>query len=1239
MEYILNLLKISVIVGCVVLALILLKPVLNRRYHAKWKYYVWLLLALALLLPLSPLGRMLSAMTEEHAPIQITVPDIDRRYREAGEMVQTAPAVSIVPVEPVGGGTAVQQTPQTQPPQQTLPMSRPKASAEEVAVLVWVMGMAAFAAYYAVGTAVFYRRSKRWSVPAGEAAVRRVEELMTEMGIRRKIPVLVSSVVTSPMMIGFFRPKLLLNEDNYAPRDLDFILRHELTHYQRRDLWYKLALLTANCVHWFNPFAWLMVREAAVDMELSCDDAVVAGGDASVRRAYSETLLASLHRQSGVNAALSTFFYGGKETMKMRFRNIMGLGRRRKGIAALCVVLSVTIAAACLIGCRVKEDEDKTGENEAVTLSAEELADWQEKLDSVRYNGFVTHMYSEAKYIRLNEVLYLGAGLEHAPSEEEKAAYLAESGMEELYTDLEAVSADKLEAYLQETVGLPLEEFAAPLGWTYVAEYDSYYFMHGDTNYAGVKVLSGERLKDTVTLELQDLSGATHGGTMTVVDDRIVSYTNPLYSAVEAMVQDYLLDAADPDNGSGKQSVRDWMERIWVGGGIPGEKGTYYFCSFNLVSEYDEVDEMMAEWAPDGVVRRPGGLLVRMAENGTVTQLEGHYGNGADWGHLYMDFTQEEYVRYQYEQDLYLMARMQGWPALKGQLIYAIHAGAKEWTQKAETVAEGWCLSMGDELAEYEVIERFEPGTEHAKADVLAQIVTAQGRTVRLLLSRVATDFHDVTYWEVLGHRLISGQELPKERVGEDTRSESPTLSITIEGMEEQVPCYLFTGGGDYGIGEWSMYLPYENWSCNFLTNRWCPLPEDMSLSIQVLEHGGHYSYERFYQSYAEQFDKVWTNERELAQGANTAHALGYQNTAGGRYTESFLYEGNGKFYEVMWTYSAEQAEGWGARLRWTAATFGVIGDDMSYEMGELRSVTDNSPETVVQERDRAGRAAGTYMILPRTQNAYRLEDYLDVAKGVAEITSLYGYVEEDGTGMKLYRAESGGEPVYLGIAHDGSILTEVIVVRESEVQAPDIRVLGQTILGMLEEKAKGEPKLVTADGGDPYVAAGTYMVLPESNAAFRLEGYITSWAEGQLRERRNVAPEDGYGDIVYHGFEWKYTYPGENGKKLLVFLADWGITVENEESTMLVGGMYVEDGIWYRGYPEYLIVEHDGENVTGSFVMMENDCFPGDETFTNDLNNRLAAGITVHTTRAAVFYDRVTGEIYAVHSNPALSA
>ena len=78
---------------------------------------------------------------------------------------------------------------------------------------------------------------------------------------------------------------------------------------RRRDLWYKLALLTANALHWFNPLVWLLRREAERDLELTCDDAVVAGRDEGERRAYSEALLGSIHRQQVLGrAVLSTHF-------------------------------------------------------------------------------------------------------------------------------------------------------------------------------------------------------------------------------------------------------------------------------------------------------------------------------------------------------------------------------------------------------------------------------------------------------------------------------------------------------------------------------------------------------------------------------------------------------------------------------------------------------------------------------------------------------------------------------------------------------------------------------------------------------------------------------------------------------------------------------------------------------------------------------------------------------------------
>lgn len=46
-------LGISATVGVVVLLILLASPLINRRYAAKWKYYIWIFLAIRLLIPVS----------------------------------------------------------------------------------------------------------------------------------------------------------------------------------------------------------------------------------------------------------------------------------------------------------------------------------------------------------------------------------------------------------------------------------------------------------------------------------------------------------------------------------------------------------------------------------------------------------------------------------------------------------------------------------------------------------------------------------------------------------------------------------------------------------------------------------------------------------------------------------------------------------------------------------------------------------------------------------------------------------------------------------------------------------------------------------------------------------------------------------------------------------------------------------------------------------------------------------
>ncbi|MDE7245727.1 MAG: M56 family metallopeptidase, partial [Oscillospiraceae bacterium] len=138
------------------------------------------------------------------------------------------------------------------------------------------------------------------------------------------------------------------------------------THYRRHDLWYKLVLLAANAVHWFNPLMYLMVREAGADMELTCDAAVVAGADSGTRRAYSETLLAAVHRERG--SAFSTHFYGGKKAMKERFRNILGKQGQKWGVLLLLLTLLATLTAAAAVRFQQAENSPDAEERDEISV-------------------------------------------------------------------------------------------------------------------------------------------------------------------------------------------------------------------------------------------------------------------------------------------------------------------------------------------------------------------------------------------------------------------------------------------------------------------------------------------------------------------------------------------------------------------------------------------------------------------------------------------------------------------------------------------------------------------------------------------------------------------------------------------------------------------------------------------------------------------------------------------------------
>jgi len=97
------------------------------------------------------------------------------------------------------------------------------------------------------------------------------------MGFKHGTALLTSNELPSPISWGVVRPVILLNaEATESHEEAEAIITHELAHVAHFD-WAKLLLArVAIAIFWFNPFVWLLAREAHQLREEAADDAVLA---------------------------------------------------------------------------------------------------------------------------------------------------------------------------------------------------------------------------------------------------------------------------------------------------------------------------------------------------------------------------------------------------------------------------------------------------------------------------------------------------------------------------------------------------------------------------------------------------------------------------------------------------------------------------------------------------------------------------------------------------------------------------------------------------------------------------------------------------------------------------------------------------------------------------------------------------------------------------------------------------
>ena len=225
------------------LFLFILKPVIKDKLPKSFQYYMWISVVIALMLPISKI---------------IVIP------------------VSYSSVMPIKNEQIISQ------------ITHSSDTAVNLFVF-WQIGMILVLGFHILCYVLYVRRLRKHNISADRQEAELLNDLLKGKGA---LQLYKNLILETPILIGFFRPAVILPDKKYEDVQLRNILMHEITHRKKQDIFVKWLLIFVGAVHWFNPMIYFVRREMNQACELACDESVIKRFDISEMQQYGNTLIA-----------------------------------------------------------------------------------------------------------------------------------------------------------------------------------------------------------------------------------------------------------------------------------------------------------------------------------------------------------------------------------------------------------------------------------------------------------------------------------------------------------------------------------------------------------------------------------------------------------------------------------------------------------------------------------------------------------------------------------------------------------------------------------------------------------------------------------------------------------------------------------------------------------------------------------------------------------------------------------
>ena len=403
-EFALHVLKLNIISAVVIFLVLGLSVLLKNRFTARWKYVVWLAVAVSLLVP--------ARLPSDFSLINFKVPGIESSGNEkiTAKRITSANAdsanVNSSKVNLEDSSTAdkkLQDTVVTDKTSADTVLTDEVQSASKSAALfgrhivplaakifmiVWLAGvviklLAEICAYY------FSMRSlKRMSLPVNDLMKWKMyRDVCEQKGIGRRPELMQNAGLSTPLLTGLFRTKLYLPAVGYSAEELKLVYHHELTHYLHKDLWYKMLLRICASVYWFNPALLFMLWEADKDIENLCDAEVVRVCSRAERKLYRKLLLRTVAIDDQVPYVTASL-NDSSMVFKDRILYMLNMKKLRKNVLPGVILAMVLVGGNLAFGFsgetisgaqntqqQAQKDGDSSGQDSEEDAKKRELVD------------------------------------------------------------------------------------------------------------------------------------------------------------------------------------------------------------------------------------------------------------------------------------------------------------------------------------------------------------------------------------------------------------------------------------------------------------------------------------------------------------------------------------------------------------------------------------------------------------------------------------------------------------------------------------------------------------------------------------------------------------------------------------------------------------------------------------------------------------------------------------------------